>query len=348
MLPDAAVLRVEEVATTAALEQVRPEWERLFAGVPSATPFQAPDWLIPWWRHVGEGALLTLAVRDAAALVGLFPFYIYTRPESGERALFPLGIATTDYLDALVLPGWEAAAMATAFRHLAARRASWDLCDWPQLRPGSPLLETLTPPGWDSRVEPAEPCPALRLPASFAALHGRVSGKTLRDLRAHRRRAEQSGHLRWELAEGDTIGPTFDALLRLHAARWATRDEAGVLASPAVQAAHREALPGLQRAGLLRLHALRLDEEIVAVIYALADPPGRSDRRVYFYLSGFDPGLERLSPGLLLIGQAIEAAIAEGALLADFLCGREAYKYFWGAEDAPTFRRCLTLRRESR
>jgi CelD/BcsL family acetyltransferase involved in cellulose biosynthesis len=86
---------------------------------------------------------------------------------------------------------------------------------------------------------------------------------------------------------------------------------------------------------------LRLDGGIVAVLYALVDPPGRAARRLYLYLSGFDPALERLSPGMLLVGRAVEAAIAEGLAVADFLRGRERYKYFWGAEDQPTFRRRL-------
>ena len=344
MLREAATFQAEEVANTAALERLRPEWERLWLSIPTTTPFQRPEWLIAWWRHIGQGRLLTNSVRNGAGqLVALFPFYVYTPPEGGPRSLFPLGIATTDYLDALVLPGMEAAAMELPFTTCRAT-CGRDVCDWPQLRPGSPLLAASGPPGWDSCVEPAEPCPALRLPASPAALGERVSGKTLRDLRSHRRRSMAFGDLSWEIAQRDTLGEIFDALLRLHAARWAKRDEPGVLASPTVQAAHREALPGLLRAGLLRFHALRLDGEIVAALYGLVDPPGHAGRRVYFYLSGFDPRLERLSPGLLLVGQAVDAAIAEGIAHADFLRGREAYKYFWGAEDMPTYRRRLTLR----
>ncbi|MBL6458184.1 GNAT family N-acetyltransferase [Belnapia sp. T6] len=180
-----------------------------------------------------------------------------------------------------------------------------------------PLLKALSS-GWDGSVEPTEPVPALRLSASVAALGQRVSGETL--------------------------GPIFGALLRLRAAHWATRDEGGVLASLHVQAVYREALPGQLRAGLLRLHALRLDDEIVAVIHGLADPPGRDDCRDYFHLSGFDPQLERVSPGMLLVRQAVEAVTTRGMAHADFLRGREAYKYFWGVEDCPTFRRRLAIR----
>ncbi|MCB4824149.1 GNAT family N-acetyltransferase [Roseicella aerolata] len=345
MRPDPAALAIEEVTSTAALEGLRPDWEALWNAMPGATPFQSPAWLIPWWRHVGEGALFTLALRAGGALVGLFPLYRYGQPEGGERVLFPLGIATTDYLDALVRPGWEAAVPDAASRHLALR-AGCDAWEWPQLRPGSPLLALPAPPGWAEEVVPADPCPGLDLPDRVEDLAGRVSGKTLRDLRTVRRRAAEAGALRWE-TEAEGIEEPFEALLRLHGARWATRGEAGVLASPGVQAAHREALPALHRAGLLRFHVLRLDGAVVAVLYALADPPGRGPRRLYFYLSGFDPALERLSPGMLLVGRAVEAAIAEGFAVADFLRGRERYKYFWGAADQPTFRRRLIPPREA-
>lgn len=339
--PPESPLRIEEATATENLERLRPDWAGLWALVPFATPFQAPDWLIPWWRHIGEGELLTLAIRDDGQLVGLLPFYVYTPPEDGRRRLFPLGIGTTDYLDALIAPGREREVMELAFRHLATRRDRFDSCEWPQLRVGSPLLEVSAPSGWSDRTDPSEPCPVLHLPRSFDALGTVVSRKTLRDLRTVRKRAEQAGAVRWESAGEQNLSELFDALLRLHAARWATREEAGVLASPAVQASHREALPSLLRSGLLRFDALRLDGEIIAALYALADPPEHAERRLYFYLGGFDPAYERLSPGMLLVGHAIEQAIAEGIAIADFLRGQERYKYLWGAEDTPTFRRVL-------
>jgi len=340
-LPAESPLRIQQATTTEELERLRPDWARLWALVPTATPFQSPEWLIPWWRHIGEGELFSLAIRDGGELIGLLPLYVYTPPDGGGRRLLPLGIGTTDYLDALVAPGREDEVMGLAFRHLAGRRDRFDSCEWPQLRPGSPLLEAPAPAGWTDRTDPADPCPVLYLPHSFDALGTVVSRKTLRDLRTVRKRAEQAGAVRWESAGERNLDELLDALLRLHAARWATRQEAGMLASPAVQAAHREALPGLLRRGLLRFDALRLDGEIIAALYALADPPERAQRRLYFYLGGFDPARERLSPGMLLVGHAIEQAIAEGIAIADFLRGQERYKYFWGAEDIPTFRRIL-------
>jgi CelD/BcsL family acetyltransferase involved in cellulose biosynthesis len=316
----------------AALEALRAPWSALWDRVPDATPFQHPAWLIPWWRHVGEGDLLCFALEDADGLAALLPFYIW------RRRLFPLGIGTTDYLDALVRPGRAEGAAAALMTALAEHRAEFGVAEWPQLRPASLLLRGAAPPGWQDAMEPADPCPVLALPDRFDALRERVSSKTLRDLRTARRRAEEAGAT-FEEANADTLAELCEALLRLHAARWQSRDEEGVLAAAGVQAMHRASMPALLEAGLLRLYALRLEGRPVAVIHALAD---RARSRLCLYLQGFDPAAERLSPGLLLLGWVIERAIAEGFRAADFLRGQERYKFFWGAANEPTHRRILT------
>jgi CelD/BcsL family acetyltransferase involved in cellulose biosynthesis len=109
-----------------------------------------------------------------------------------------------------------------------------------------------------------------------------------------------------------------------------------VLHDTGVRAMHREAAPLLHAAGLLRLLALRVDGEIVAVVYCLAHAG-----RWHYYIGGFDSRRAGFGPGTLLVAHAIEQARAEGASAFDFLRGREAYKYRWGAVDEPrfTFRR---------
>jgi CelD/BcsL family acetyltransferase involved in cellulose biosynthesis len=328
-------LTLEPVAPDA-LDALRPDWTALWAAVPESTPFQHPAWLIPWWRHLGAGDLLAFAARDDGRLVGLVPLWIH----APDRALLPVGIGTTDWLDALVLPGRAEAVMARLFAALEARRPRFRRADWPQLPPASALLRGRAPARWHDAAEPAEPCPALPLPPRFEQLGDRVPAKTLRDLRTARRRAEAAGAT-LEVAKAESLAEVRDALFRLHAARWESRGEAGVLASSPVQAMHAEALPELLQAGLLRLLALRLEGRIAGVLYGLADPPGRSERRLFLYLQGFDPGHARLSPGLILVGAAAEMAIAEGVALLDFLRGQERYKRFWGAQDRPAFRRVL-------
>src|SRR3712207_9034472 len=45
------------------------------------SPYCAPGWLLPWWKHVApEGAVLRIvSVRDGDRLVGIAPFYAVRR-----------------------------------------------------------------------------------------------------------------------------------------------------------------------------------------------------------------------------------------------------------------------------
>ena len=78
---------------------------------------------------------------------------------------------------------------------------------------------------------------------------------------------------------------------------------------------------------------MKLNRQVIAVLYAFAG--GKS---TYYYLSGFDPAFDKLSPGTLIVGHAIEEAIAEGHRWFDFMRGQENYKYAWGALETRTKR----------
>lgn len=317
-------LEIEEVASLDALE---PEWLRLWAGMPGATPFQSPGWLIPWWRAFGTGDLLTLALRERDRLVGLVPLYVYR--EGGARKLLPLGIGVSDHLEPLLRPEHGAAVLAW----LAGRADRFDRIDLEDQAAGSALLTAPDPAGWESALHPCEPCPALRLPRGGDPRH---AVPRLAKLPYYRRRAERLGAFTVEPTTPAHLDEHLAALFRLHAARWQARGEPGVLADPTVRAFHREAAAGLLALGQLRSFAVRIGGRIVAAYHGFADA-----RRAYAYLSGYDPTLPHPGLGAMLIGLAVERAIGGGLEAFDFLRGREPYKYAWGAVDQPAFGRRL-------
>jgi CelD/BcsL family acetyltransferase involved in cellulose biosynthesis len=325
--PQRSPLQVEAITTLAALAQLEPAWWRLWTAA-RGSPFQSPAWLLPWWKHIGQGQLAGVAVHDTVTgeLVALAPLYVYTDAATGRRHLFPLGVATSDRLDVLVRPGWEAAGGEALVAQFAVQAESWDVLEAPQLAEGAALSRLPWPATWRRELEDSDPNPVLPLP-------GCVPAGMVRALRYARRQAERATTVAYEQVQGDGVPAMLETLAHLHARRWAERDQPGVLSDPRVLAAHREAAPLLDGAGLLRLLALRLDGEVAAVLYALADPAGWPRRRWSFYIAGFDPARAALSPGSLLIGHAIDQAQAEGAMVFDFLRGAEAYKRRWGAVD---------------
>jgi CelD/BcsL family acetyltransferase involved in cellulose biosynthesis len=167
-----------------------------------------------------------------------------------------------------------------------------------------------------------------------------ASPQLLKELRYASRRLHKLGTITVETAAQDNLEELLEALLRLHCARWATRGESGVLAADGVQKAHRETARLFLDAHVLRLYALRIGGEIIAVYYGFMHrSAGRL--RAYFYLSGFDPAYAKFSAGGLIVEHAIRASIEQGAAEFDFLRGSESYKYRWGARDRMTYRRRL-------
>jgi CelD/BcsL family acetyltransferase involved in cellulose biosynthesis len=194
------------------------------------------------------------------------------------------------------------------------------------------------PAGWNGELTLHDDCPVLYLPSAVEHLGRSVPGRQLARLARARRRAARAGAIAVEVATPETLSELLDSLLRVHGARWEERGGHGMLSAGAVQAFHREVAAALLERGVLRLYGLRLDGQIVAALYAFFEA-----RAGFCYLQGFDPAFRELSPGLMIIGAVIEDAVRRGLGSLDFLRGREAYKYAWGARDEPTFR--LRVRR---
>ena len=322
-------LRIHLLRTTAELEAFAPAWRALYEADPEATPFQHPAWLIPWWRQFGQPELRAIVLSRAEVPVGLLPLYIYSDPPNRERHLLPLGVGTTDYVGGVFAPTCTAADIRLALE-LLAEDAGWDTLHLPQLRPGSRLLEALAAIP-SAQPFDAQPCSRMRA-VPMTQLPGRIRQNAM----YYRKRAARQGNLVLNTIDASGIPATFDALVRMHTERWQQAGQPGVFADSRVTEWHREALPLLNAAGLLRLSTLTLNDEVIGVLYSLADPPGRSDRTRYVYLTAYSGKYADVGPGTVLLALAIEEAAHQGITTIDMLRGDEPYKRLWHFEPTPT------------
>lgn len=308
------------ITDAAGLVALKPAWRDLWRRSPSATPFQSPDWLLPWWDVFAPGELRVIAVHEDGALRGLAPLY-----RDGTR-LFPLGVSLSDYVDILASP----AALAAIAAALAAM-ADVEECVFDEVRPGAAVLG-LEVAGFSERMASASACPLLELAGGWKAA---VSASAQRHLRTARRRAARRGEC--VILEGDADNglALVAELKRLND----LRHQHSVFSDPRVEAFHVAALPGLIEQGLVRLYALTIGDAMAAVYCGFLH-----GTRAYAYLGGFDPAFAYESPGSILLGHAVMAAANEGAQVFDFLRGSEAYKYDWGARDRFNVRFTLARR----
>ena len=320
--------------STRELEDFVSTWQELCRRDPAGTPFQSPEWLVPWWREFAGEELGAVAIQRGGETVGFLPFYVYCDTAKGQRQLLPLGVGTTDYLDGVLAPECSTEDIRGGVE-LLQREINHDVFCAAQLPERSRLLETLRSGG--GSISQAESC--SRMPAvSMAELPQKIKRNTM----YYRNRAQRCGRLALVQADEATWEEIFEDLRRLHASRWRTRGEEGVLVDERVLRWHRDAIPGLLKAGMLRLMALQLNGQTMAVLYSLIDEERESShtRTQYFYITAYSPGHAELRPGTLLIAYAVERAALEGVAIIDMLRGDEAYKQIWHMEKTPTW--CVT------
>jgi CelD/BcsL family acetyltransferase involved in cellulose biosynthesis len=322
-------LEVQILETQDAIEAIEPAWRDLWERDPAATPFQSPDWLVPWMLHLwGGGTLRVLAMRDGGRLVAVVPLFLWgygSQPRIVRVSL--LGAGISDYLGMTADPEFADAAARSLYEWLADTTDEWNACDLEELRPGSALLGAQPPETFAVDHSPCSVCPVLTLPRDFDTLYESLDGRFRRNLRTAEHRLAGAGTSEIVQAARD-CSELMDALFRLHSTRWRERGESGMLSAAALLRFHRETAERMFRCGTLRLAGLRLDGEIIAVQYNIF-----AKGCCYYYLSGFDPAYGRYSPGALLIAATIRQAFEEGARELDFLRNGEGFKYQWGARD---------------
>jgi CelD/BcsL family acetyltransferase involved in cellulose biosynthesis len=321
-------LRTEIVESPRRLVELEPEWNDLWDRDPLATPFQAPDWLLPWWSHFGYGQLQTIAVRNGSRLVGLAPLTRTRRPGLVCSRLVTVGAGGSDYLHWLIDPAVGAEARRACLQTLAAEVRPWDVLDLPQWPETVPDPWAGEPLRWSQQAIPQEVCPFVPLPVREEGLEAAIPRRMFDKVRYYRRRMAKAGNCRIEVAGSNQTPEFLAALFDLHRRRWGARGQPGVFFAPRIRRFHQEATVRMAGRGRLRLYGLRIDGALRAVHYCLI-----ANRRVLYYAGGFDPDVGWMSPGTLLTAAAMEDGIRAGAREFDLLRGGEHYKYAWGAQE---------------
>ncbi|HEY3358599.1 MAG TPA: GNAT family N-acetyltransferase [Polyangia bacterium] len=340
-------MRIDVVTTTAALEGLQDEWDRLVDEAAGDGAFVSHPWVAAWWRAYGAGARLhVVCVRDAAgALCGIAPLYV-DGGAAGTPALLRFlgtgGDTSPDYVGVIARHGRERDVAAAVVDHLHGGEAPpWDAALLSDLAEESAMTDALEA-ALSRRAGalltcrlPDAVCPYTTLARSKAQFMANLPRRLQRLLRG-RHKLEQSRKVELFLwgDRGEEIGAGIDELARLHALRFAAKGaQTLAFGSPRYREFHQEAAARMHRRGALRLYCLALDGVVVAMLYCL-----RHHDTVYYFQSGFDPAYGNLSVGQLTFAYAMEHAIGEGVRRFDFLKGDYAYKAEWATGRRRTVR----------
>lgn len=309
------------VVTSEDFEALAPEWEGLFARIPTAPPFLHPAWQRTWLRHFGTGTSpVFLSISDGEELVGVAALDVAT---GGPRQLGDHNV--TDYAGPLVLPGFEDQAAAAILGWLANDLATsmlfWGIAANSPLRPA--IADSAARLGWSCEEEHEAVCPQSELPGDWETFLSGLSKHDRHELRRKLRNLGAAGDVRFDVFHSaEDIAARMDRFLELMRI---SRDDKDEFLTPAMEGYFHEVTATYAELGLMRLAVLALDGREAAMILYF-----ESDTTLFLYNSGYDPEFARLAVGLLSKAMALQDAIERGKRTFDFLRGEEEYKRHLG------------------
>jgi CelD/BcsL family acetyltransferase involved in cellulose biosynthesis len=315
--------------TLAELEQRQAEWRGLAAYSAFPTIFTDPRWILPWWKHYGEGLEpWSFALEDDSGSLRGLALLALQRSALSRRLTFAGG-RWNGFDTTLCAVGAEDETAAALIGALAGRRDEWDVWRPARLPSASSLANDLLTGerGLRAAAHDVRLQPYVELPAEIDVFESRFGGKRRTDFRRKWRRLQEAGAQMHVVSDPAQASVAVAGLLELRRARAAAmgQDQRGM------DARFESFLTDVVRALLpddVRLWTLELDGALLTAKLDLVQ-----GRRQHGYIAAVSTEHLSLSPGHALERQAIHAMIQQGRSEFELGPGRDDYKYEWGASD---------------
>jgi CelD/BcsL family acetyltransferase involved in cellulose biosynthesis len=322
---------VQFLSTAEEFARLAPQWNELHDAAATVSIFNSWIWQYQWWQVYGAGQPLRLLVAlEGGEAVGILPLYIHRAKVMGVpvRMLRFVGTGADthpDDLGPLLAPGREDE-IGLKLAQAALRVSEADVFVLSDIDPRSRFAGALERAAAaahrPSLVTPCERIAYVELPATWTEFLKSLSSDRRTRLKSARKKAAAAHALRffvWD--DAANLDRAIDRLVQLHRNRWREAGGSESFQSDEYIDFHRRIMKASFPRGWLRLYCLELDGEVAAITYCY-----RFRNRVYLMQAGFDPQKAKCNPGKVLLGHALEHAIAEGNEVFDFLRGEHRYK----------------------
>lgn len=312
------------------------EWNDFLRRTRSDSVFLTWEYLSTWWEVYGKDYdLRIITARDSeGALLGIAPLM------AGRGHAFPrrhfrhltflggLGDSLAEYQDFMILPGWESRLIPAYLEFIEKDLANdWEvllLRDTDERSPTvAPLLSSLAAPGGHALFFESRPAPHIQLPATWEAFLSGKSTNFKKQFNNHWNRLHKNHQVEWlEAGKDISILDAMAVVADLNRLRWG--DKGDTFRSPEFTRFHQLLATRFQERGWLFLRILRVDGRNAGARYDYL-----YNGKLWNYQNGWDPSLEKLSLGKLLIGYSVRCCIEMGLTEYDFLGGLSDYKTSW-------------------
>lgn len=324
-------LVVREFNHPSAFEALSGEWNALSSRCATSNPFLTATWQKLWWSHWHENRHLRILALylENGALCGIAP--LCSEHTAEERRLMLLGSPELcDYLDFIVMPGFEECFFANLISHVLAKPFRGVTLTLRSLQHHSPTLSFFKKlhRAQDVPLEIAleDTAPRLDLPPDFESYLRSLPVNDRHEIRRKKRRADREGTLSFvSIDDPSRIMIKLPRFLDLFRSSGGTKQ---VFLTPQRERFFIALAEEFSRKGWLELGELSFNSSAIAYLLSF-----NYNGTLYLYNAVYDNRYARLSPGIMAITLCLENAIGRGIKRFEFLRGNEAYKYRFGARD---------------
>ncbi len=172
-----------------------------------------------------------------------------------------------------------------------------------------------------------EAAPSLNLPSSYEMYMDNLDRKNRHELRRKKRKIEsQKGLLHNRVKDPEGVRNCIDLFIELH--RKSSSSKQQFWEKKGVERFFRTITALFSTKGWIEFNVLNLEDDLAAILLNFV-----YNDEIHFYNIAFNPNYASFSPGIYLFNQSIQQAIEDNLRRADFLRGRERYKYYFGAKE---------------
>ncbi len=329
-------MKVERIREYKEFKKIRDAWNQTLFSSDQNSPFLTHEWLSTWWECFSQGCSLdvVLCKDEAGSILGMAPFMVQ------ENILrFMASQEVSDYCDVVAVKGHEPELYRCLGDYLGMVHPEVRKIDLINIGFTSPTLDFLprlaSEYKYSSSCTDFEVAPVLELPASYENYLESLSKKNRHELRRKLKRIGSLEGIRVEkVTETKALESSLNEFIALHKQGHPSKYK--FWEEPHMEEFFHQIARRFSCQKWIELNVCLYKNRILAALISF----DYSDR-VYFYNVTFDRNFAWYSPGIYLFNHCIQEAISNGKKVADFLRGREEYKYYFGAEDSKIFRLVL-------
>jgi CelD/BcsL family acetyltransferase involved in cellulose biosynthesis len=335
-------MKVERIENYERFIQLKEDWNTLLSLSGQHKPFLSHQWFDAWWQSFGrEGEQEVLVFSDeTGSPEGIAPMMV-----RDDVLRFMANHEVTDYCDFISSQSHRKEfyqSLADYFRKQCMRYSRMEFINIPGTSPTLSEMPLFADEhDFQCELEESETVPVLALPDSYDKYIQSIGRKNRHELRRKIRKLEGLRDVRLERITGsEQWGAAIEKFVLLHSE--SDREKREFWHKPGMFDFFDKLAAFFFAENWAELQMLYEEKRLMAALLNFKD-----SETLYFYNAAYDKEFSPYSPGFFLFDHAIKQAIAENIKKADFLRGREKYKYFFGAEDSKIYTLKLAARKET-